>query len=156
MKLSEYVIKNFSNDQSALFYFTSKKDEELITRTIEFRDNVIPSSNSIMAKNLFKLYHYFDKQEYFETPEIQKTIRKGFNALFTGEIQVAPPFDKCCIVGPILNEGGLDELRQKLKRELRQFFNRRPAPLNVDADTLDSQDGSYYLDYVNFTNTPNA
>ena len=26
--------------------------------------------------------------------------------------------------------------------------------LNVDADTLDSQDGSYYLDYVNFTNTP--
>ena len=66
LKLSEYVIKNFSNDQSALFYFTSKKDEELITRTIEFRDNVIPSSNSIMAKNLFKLYHYFDKQEYFD------------------------------------------------------------------------------------------
>ena len=68
-----------------------------------------------------------DKQEYFETPEIQKTIRQGFNDLFTGEIQVAPPFDKCCIVGPILNEGGLDELRQKLRRELRQFFNRRPA-----------------------------
>ena len=66
LKLSEYVIKNFSNDESALFYFTSKKDEELITRTIEFRDNVIPSSNSIMAKNLFKLYHYFDKQEYFD------------------------------------------------------------------------------------------
>ena len=65
LKLSKYVIKNFSNDESALFYFTSKKDEELITRTIEFRDNVIPSSNSIMAKNLFKLYHYFDKEEYF-------------------------------------------------------------------------------------------
>lgn len=28
--------------------------------------------------------------------------------------------------------------------------------LNVDADTLDSQDGSYYLDYTNFTNTPNV
>lgn len=66
LKLSEYVIKNFSNDESALFYFTSKKDEELITRTIEFRDNVIPSSNSIMAKNLFKLYHYFDKEEYYD------------------------------------------------------------------------------------------
>lgn len=26
--------------------------------------------------------------------------------------------------------------------------------LNVDADTLDSQDGSYYLNYNNFTNTP--
>jgi hypothetical protein len=28
--------------------------------------------------------------------------------------------------------------------------------LNVDADTLDSLDGSYYLDYNNFTNTPNV
>ena len=64
--LTEYVITNFSNKDSALFYFTSKKDEKLITRTTEFRDNVIPSSNSIMAKNLFKLYHYFDKQEYYD------------------------------------------------------------------------------------------
>lgn len=28
--------------------------------------------------------------------------------------------------------------------------------LNVDADTLDSQHGSFYLDYTNFTNTPNV
>ena len=27
--------------------------------------------------------------------------------------------------------------------------------LNVDADTLDNQDGTYYLNYNNFTNTPN-
>ena len=78
-----------------------------------------------------------DKQEYFETPEIQKTIRQGFHDLFTGELKVAPPFDKCCIVGPILNEGGLDELRQKLRTELRSFFNRRPLPLNVDVDKVD-------------------
>ena len=28
--------------------------------------------------------------------------------------------------------------------------------LNVDADTLDGQDGTYYLNYNNFTNTPNV
>jgi len=83
LKLSEYVIKNFSNDESALFYFTSKKDEELITRTIEFRDNVIPSSNSIMAKNLFKLYHYFDKQEYFD-------LSKKMALSVTSEFEVYP------------------------------------------------------------------
>ena len=66
LELSEYVINNFSSSESELFYFTSKKDEDLITRSVEFRDNVIPSSNSIMAKNLFKLYHYFDKEEYYE------------------------------------------------------------------------------------------
>ncbi len=83
LKLSEYVIKNFSKDESALFYFTSKKDEELITRTIEFRDNVIPSSNSIMAKNLFKLYHYFDKQEYFN-------LSKKMALSVTNEFEVYP------------------------------------------------------------------
>ena len=66
LELSEYVTENFSDEESKLFFFTSKKDEDLISRSIEFRDNVIPSSNSIMAKNLFRLYHYFDKEEYFK------------------------------------------------------------------------------------------
>ena len=66
LNLSEYVLSNFSGVESELFYFTSSQDEDLISRSVEFRDNVIPSSNSIMAKNLFRLYHYFDKQEYYE------------------------------------------------------------------------------------------
>ena len=66
LNLSEYVLSNFSGGKSDLFYFTSSQDEDLISRSVEFRDNVIPSSNSIMAKNLFRLYHYFDKQEYYE------------------------------------------------------------------------------------------
>ena len=78
-----------------------------------------------------------EKQEYFETTDIQKKIRKGFNDLLSGRIRVPEPFDKCCVVGPILNEGGLDELRRKLRDELRSFFNRKPAPLNVDSDQVD-------------------
>ena len=41
LKLSEYVINNFSSNDSELFYFTSRKDEDLISRSVEFRDNVI-------------------------------------------------------------------------------------------------------------------
>ena len=78
-----------------------------------------------------------EKQEYFETAEIQKTIRKGFIDLLSGEIKPPSPFDKCSVVGPILNEGGLDELKKKLRKELRAFFNRKPKPLNVDADEVD-------------------
>ena len=77
------------------------------------------------------------KQEYFETTDIQKQIRQGFIDLLSGKIIVSAPFDKCCVVGPILNEGGLDELRKKLRDELRSFFNRKPAPLNVDSDKVD-------------------
>ena len=77
------------------------------------------------------------KQEYFETQEIQTTIRQGFHALF-GELgEVPPPFNQCCVVGPIMNEGGLDELKTKLRRELRRFFNKKPLPLNVDRDAVD-------------------
>ena len=78
-----------------------------------------------------------EKQEYFETATIQRTIRKGFIDLLSGDIKAPSPFDKCNVVGPILNEGGLDELKKKLRKELRAFFNRKPAPLNVVADEVD-------------------
>lgn len=78
-----------------------------------------------------------EKQEYFETPEIQRTIRQGFIDLLSGKITVPAPFDRCCVVGPVLNEGGLDDLKKKLRTELRSFFNRKPIPLNVDPDEVD-------------------
>ena len=77
------------------------------------------------------------KQEYFETTEIQIQIRNGFHQLLSGQILVPPPFDKCQIVGPIANEGGLDDLKSKLKEELRRFFNKRTEPLNVSSDDVD-------------------
>ena len=77
------------------------------------------------------------KQEYFETTEIQKRIRDGFGKLLGGEIPNPKPFDKCTIIGPVLNEGGLDDLKKSLKKALRTFFNQRPEPLNVDSDKVD-------------------
>ena len=50
-----------------MFYFTSEKDSKLISRKIEVEDNVMPSSNSVMAKNLFKLSHYFENKYYLKT-----------------------------------------------------------------------------------------
>ncbi len=63
-QLSDYVIENFFDPEKHMFYFTSKQDEQLLTRTIEYRDNVIPASNSMMAKNLFILSHHFDEKNY--------------------------------------------------------------------------------------------
>jgi uncharacterized protein YyaL (SSP411 family) len=42
-----------------MFYFTSKEDPAIVTRNFEYRDNVIPASNSVMAKDLFVLSKYF-------------------------------------------------------------------------------------------------
>jgi hypothetical protein len=49
-----------------MLYYTSDSDPELIARKIEVPDNVIPSSNSIMANNLYLLGLLLDKKEYTE------------------------------------------------------------------------------------------
>ncbi|MBC8455204.1 MAG: thioredoxin domain-containing protein [Flavobacteriales bacterium] len=67
--LIKYTYKNFFNTETNMFYFTSTLDDKLISRTVEFRDNVIPSSNSIMANNLFKLSHYFDNNIYLSSSQ---------------------------------------------------------------------------------------
>jgi len=63
-QLTDYSFDHFYDDQSKMFFFTSDKKTDLITRKIEVDDNVIPSSNSIMANNLFKLGHYYENKNY--------------------------------------------------------------------------------------------
>lgn len=68
-QLTQYTLQHFFDENKNIFYFTSDLDPKLITRTIEYSDNVIPASNSIMAKNLFLLSHYFDRSNYKEISE---------------------------------------------------------------------------------------
>ena len=62
--LTNYTLDHFFDDTSKMFFFTSNQDAALVSRTIEYRDNVIPASNSMMAKNLFKLSHYYSNASY--------------------------------------------------------------------------------------------
>ena len=65
--LTDYSFINFFDEEKSMFYFTSKEDKKLVTRNFEYRDNVIPASNSIMAKNLFILAHHFDEKLFSKT-----------------------------------------------------------------------------------------
>ena len=65
--LTDYTFEHFFDSDSKMFFFTSNKDTKLITRKIEADDNVIPASNSIMAKNLFYLSHYYYNESYLKT-----------------------------------------------------------------------------------------
>ena len=64
--IADYVHTNFYDDVSGLYFFTSEQDKALVTRNIESADNVIPASNSILAKSLFQLSHYFSDKTYLE------------------------------------------------------------------------------------------
>jgi len=63
-ELTDYTNLHFKDETTQMFYFTSDTDDDLIARKIQIIDNVIPSSNSIMAHNLFKLGHYYADSEY--------------------------------------------------------------------------------------------
>ncbi len=64
--LSEYTITHFFDPLTGMFYYTSDLDPPLIARKTEINDNVIPSANSSMAKNLFLLGTYFNNDEYLK------------------------------------------------------------------------------------------
>ncbi|GAB1308111.1 thioredoxin domain-containing protein [Urechidicola sp. KH5] len=66
-QLADYSFDHFFDDQSGMFFFTSDEDDSLIARKMEVTDNVIPASNSIMARNLAKLSHYFNSKHYLKT-----------------------------------------------------------------------------------------
>ncbi len=64
--IADYVIQHFFNANTGLFFYTSINDAPLIARKTETSDNVIPASNSSMAKVLFQLGIIFDKNDYIE------------------------------------------------------------------------------------------
>lgn len=68
-KLATYVHQHFYNSENGMYYFTSDLDKALIARKTELNDNVIPASNSSLAKGLFYLGHYYDNEEYLDRSE---------------------------------------------------------------------------------------
>jgi uncharacterized protein YyaL (SSP411 family) len=68
-KLTEIAINDFYDKEKSIFYFTANDQKDLITRTIEIHDNVIPSSNSVMAKNMFRLSYLLDRPDYLKTAQ---------------------------------------------------------------------------------------
>nr|WP_298550606.1 thioredoxin domain-containing protein [uncultured Algibacter sp.] len=105
--LANYTFNHFFDEGSNMFYFTSNEDASLVSRSIEYRDNVIPASNSIMAKNLFKLSHYFDNEHFSITamtmlnnvkPEMQE-YPSGYSNWFDLMLNYAQPYYEVAIVG---------------------------------------------------------
>lgn len=78
-ELTAYCKANFFDVESGMFFFTSKKDQFVIRRTIEIADNVVPASNSIMAKNLFMLSKLFPEKNYEELAlQLLKNVQSKF------------------------------------------------------------------------------
>ncbi|MBL7870912.1 MAG: thioredoxin domain-containing protein [Cyclobacteriaceae bacterium] len=62
--LVDYTINYFYDEKTGMFFYTSAQSNQLVVRTMELSDNVIPSSNSVMAEVLFQLGEYYDYEKY--------------------------------------------------------------------------------------------
>lgn len=64
--LMQQAIEKFYDKDSGFFFFTAHDGEKLAARKYDLTDDVIPASNSVLAKCLFYLSFYFDKPLYRE------------------------------------------------------------------------------------------
>jgi uncharacterized protein len=111
-ELMEYAIEHFRDENSGMFFFTSDRAKPLITRKMELADNVIPASNSSIAKSLFLLGHFFEEEKYIQMshamlnnilPEIE-SYGAGYSNWAMLHLYFTHPFYEIAIVGKSVDE----------------------------------------------------
>jgi uncharacterized protein len=101
-ELTDFTIENFGDDADSLFYFTSKKQTDILLRKKDLYDSATPSGNATMMKNLGRLAIIFDNSDYknrhfamLQTiAESLKMYPSSFSKWASGAIAaVHPPFE---------------------------------------------------------------
>ncbi|WP_298514065.1 thioredoxin domain-containing protein [uncultured Kordia sp.] len=62
--LTEYAIAHFYDAEKELFAFSETTAKGLAFKEFDVEDGVMPSANSVMSHNLFKLGHYFGNEDF--------------------------------------------------------------------------------------------
>lgn len=79
--LTDQVLDSFYDEKEGFFFYTGA-DSQLIARKKEIFDNVIPSSNSAMARNLYRMSLLLDEATYGEKA---RKMMSGVMKLLTSE-----------------------------------------------------------------------
>lgn len=84
-QLTDYTITHFYDPETGFFFFTSNKAKGLVARKMELSDNVIPASNSSMAKSLFLLGEiYYNKDYTKKSKQMLKNIEAQISQYISG------------------------------------------------------------------------
>ncbi len=78
--LLDYTITHFYNQETKMFNYTSDLDPPLVAKKMVNNDNVIPGSNSIMARNLFRIGSMYYNPEWLA---MSKQMIKNLNEQLT-------------------------------------------------------------------------
>lgn len=65
-EVTNYAIGNFKDEKSGMFFYTADSHKDIVAKNMELDDNVLPSSNSVMAQNLYLLGTLLEEEEYLD------------------------------------------------------------------------------------------
>jgi uncharacterized protein YyaL (SSP411 family) len=108
VELTETTMEHFYDRGTEMFNFNDKKSDILIANNVETQDNVIPSSNSVMAHNLFRLGHLLANRDYMDlSTSMMKKMQglfdkypQGFSNWGRLILMNLNPFYEIAVVGP--------------------------------------------------------
>lgn len=110
--LCDLSLQLFQNPASPFLFYTAHHSGQLVAKTTETSDNVIPASNSQMALNLFYLGHYFARPEWIKKSETMLSLVteefKNYGAGYSNwgclALHLLYPFREVAIVGNNVDE----------------------------------------------------
>ncbi|MGZ3904895.1 MAG: thioredoxin domain-containing protein, partial [Bacteroidia bacterium] len=110
--LMTYSFSHFFNEAKGLFFYSSNSSEELISRSYEVSDNVIPASNSQMALNLHTMASLTSNLKYEEVSAKMLSLMHNEVAAYLAShsnwgilaLRHSFNFYEVCIVGKDVNE----------------------------------------------------
>ena len=119
-RLMEFCIENFQSKDSDLFSYTNRLQSPLLLKQIEIEDNVIPSSNALMAENLIRLSAHFDIHSW------RKRVEKMLSEMYTTLNSFPNSHSKWLSVTLLLRQPQIEivvvgENFQKVMKELQSY-----------------------------------
>ncbi len=124
-ELTKKTFELFFDEKASMFFFTSN-ESNLIARKMEITDSVIPSSNSVMARNLFYLSKYFRKTKWEKiSQEMLSNVYNQMANYGSGYSNWAIllnyfifPFKEILVIGNNSIQKGIDLLQLRLPKFL--------------------------------------
>ncbi|MEM8965024.1 MAG: thioredoxin domain-containing protein [Bacteroidota bacterium] len=121
--LTDYVLEQFSDEDSPLLFYTSNRHASLIARQKEISDNVIPSSNSVMAQNFWTLGLLLANDQY-------TTQAKTMLATMYSTVQEYPNFHAnwASLLGQVIHEPYEVAILGESPQIIRQALDQQYLP----------------------------
>ncbi|MEQ8908326.1 MAG: thioredoxin domain-containing protein [Vicingaceae bacterium] len=121
---ADFCIEHFFDEKSGMFFFTADNSEALIARKLEVNDNVIPASNSALAKSLHQLGLLLEKKEYVNlSQQMLSNMQEQLSGYLPAasnwgilQLRMAKPYYEVAICGP-------QALNEQMKLQAHYFPN---------------------------------